>query len=224
MSLELINTVGSLLTACIIAATAIVAIVQLRHLRASNQISAMLNIGEELRDPEFTRALHLIRTQLDSAVQDPLFRAYSDAWDHGDPLPDVPESYEQLRNAATLVGNAYEELGILVKNGIVDRHLFLDRYSWTISNAWGRLALVTADSRAATGQQALWENFEYLAVLSEDWIRDHGSVYPKGVRRMPLRPSAAPDAPSTAMPAQAPSTPASSAQRSAPSVPSVPSA
>ena len=33
-------------------------------------------------------------------------------------------------------------------------------------------------------QPAIWENFEYLAVLSEDWIRQNTSTYPKGVRRM----------------------------------------
>ena len=37
MSLELVNTFGTLLTVAIIAATAIAAMVQLRHLRASNQ-------------------------------------------------------------------------------------------------------------------------------------------------------------------------------------------
>ena len=47
MSLELVNTIGTLLTASIIAATAITAIIQLRHLRAGNQIAAMLQIGQE---------------------------------------------------------------------------------------------------------------------------------------------------------------------------------
>ena len=155
MPLELLNTIGSLLTACIIAATAIVAIVQLRHLRASNQISAMLNIGEELREPEFTESMRLIRTRLEAAMRDPLFRAYNNAWDSNSVVPDVPEEYERLRNAATLIGNAYEELGILVKNGIVDRDLFMDRYSWTISGMWKRLEQVCVESRVATAQAAL---------------------------------------------------------------------
>ena len=46
MSLELINTFATLLTVAIIAATAVAAMVQLRHLRAGNQINAMLAIGE----------------------------------------------------------------------------------------------------------------------------------------------------------------------------------
>jgi hypothetical protein len=220
MPLELLNTIGSMLTACIIAATAIVAIVQLRHLRASNQISAMLNIGEELRAPEFTRSIQVIRAQLDAAMRDPLFRAYNNAWDSNSAVPDVPEEYEALRNASTLIGNAYEELGILVKNGIVDRDLFLDRYSWTILGMWRRLEQVCADSRVATGQAALWENFEYLAVLSEDWLRDHVSAYPKGARRMVPQPSSQTELGAPATQARAPSTPESAARTPTSSVPS----
>lgn len=186
MSLELLNTIGTLLTASIITATAITAIVQLRHLRAGNQIAAMLQIGQEFADPKFERAQELVRTQLEPAIEDPLFRAFNDAFDRGLQPPDVPPAYLELRRAANTIGNAYEELGILVKNGIVDRALFLDRYSWVLLNTWKRLALVTAWSREATGMQAVWENFEYVAVLSEDWIRDHPIAYPRGVRRMEL--------------------------------------
>ena len=39
-SLELLNTAGTLLTAVIIGATAIAAVVQLRHIRASNELTA----------------------------------------------------------------------------------------------------------------------------------------------------------------------------------------
>ena len=55
MSLELLNALASLLTVCIIAATAIAAMVQLRHLRAGNQITAMLAIGEELSGKAISR-------------------------------------------------------------------------------------------------------------------------------------------------------------------------
>ncbi|MBV8223125.1 MAG: hypothetical protein JO293_07155 [Candidatus Eremiobacteraeota bacterium] len=186
MSLELVNTFGTLLTACIIAATAIVAIVQLRHLRAGNQISAMLSIGEELSAPAVANAQALIRGELKDALNDESFLAYNDAFDQDLPLPKVPPEYEELRRATIVIGNAYEELGILVKNGIVDSHLFLDRYSWVILGAWNRLLPVTSRARAVTGKNAIWENFEYLAVLSEDWMVAHPSLYPKGMRRMPM--------------------------------------
>jgi hypothetical protein len=185
LSLELLKALASLLTVCIIAATAIAAMVQLRHLRAGNQITAMLAIGEELSSKAITNARQLIRLKLPLIEDDPAWRAYNARADVRRAQEPIAE-YEEIREAASLVGNAYEELGILVKQGIVDKDIFLDRYSWVIMGLWKRLEKTVADARAATGQQAVWENFEYLAVLSEDWLREHPSVYPRGVRRMPL--------------------------------------
>jgi hypothetical protein len=185
MSLELLNAFASLLTVCIIAATAVAALAQLRHLRAGNQITAMLAIGEELSSKAITDARDLIRIELPLLEDDEAWRAYNARADRRQAQEPMAE-YEELRQAAILVGNAYEELGILVKQGIVDKDIFLDRYSYVILGLWARLEKTVVDSRDATGQQAVWENFEYLAVLSEDWLRDHPSVYPRGVRRMPL--------------------------------------
>jgi hypothetical protein len=185
MSLELLNALASLFTVCIIAATAIAAMVQLRHLRAGNQINAMLAIGEELSSTSITDAMTLLRHKVPAMADDPKFRAYNARADRGQEQDVVPE-YEEVRQAASLIGNSYEELGILVKQGIVDRDIFLDRYSWVILRYWTLIVKALVDAREATGQAAIWENFEYLAVLSEDWMRQHPSLYPKGVRRMPL--------------------------------------
>jgi len=45
MSLELINAVAGLATVTIVAVTAVAALIQLRHLRAGNQISALLSVA-----------------------------------------------------------------------------------------------------------------------------------------------------------------------------------
>jgi hypothetical protein len=89
--------------------------------------------------------------------------------------------------AALKVGNTYEELGILVKSGIIDKGMFLDRYSGNIVDRWDRVQYLVEITRESTGVFNIWENFEYLAVLSEDWNREHPSTYPKGVRQMPNR-------------------------------------
>jgi len=186
MSLEFVNTLGTFTTCAIIAATAIAAMVQLRHMRAGNQINAMLSIGEELSAKDFTDSWQLVQTRLLPALDDPEFRAFLVEAARGGFQP-ASDDYVAMRRALLAVGNAYEELGILVKNGIVDRTLFLDRYCWVISNRWNLLQDVVGLNREASGQQGIWENFEYLAVLSEDFAREHGSTYPKGVRRMPVR-------------------------------------
>ena len=51
---------------------------------------------------------------------------------------------------------------------------------------WERLAPVTAIVRRKNGS-AIWENFEYLTVLSQDWNASHPrGTYPAGVRRIQL--------------------------------------
>jgi heme/copper-type cytochrome/quinol oxidase subunit 2 len=187
MSLEILNAVAPILTVVIVGATAIAALVQLKHLRAGNQITAMLAIGEELSGKTFSDATDLVRDKLGEAIEDPKFREYEVALSLDQTAPDVDRSYVEVRRASLVVGNGYEELGILVKRGIIDRDMFLDRYCWVISGAWKRLEPVTALGRAAMENDWAWENFEYLAVLAEDWMAKHGAgTYPHGMRRMKL--------------------------------------
>ncbi|HYK52082.1 MAG TPA: hypothetical protein VEV38_00915, partial [Candidatus Eremiobacteraceae bacterium] len=151
-----------------------------------NQITAMLSIGEEFSGKLFADAASLIRTKLSAAMEDPVYRAYEVAMSVGGSGPEVSSDYVELRRAGIVVGNAFEELGILVKRGIIDHDMFLDRYAWIIFNNWKRLEPVTALGRAALGNDSSWENFEYIAVMSEDWMAKHDKVgtYPPGVRRM----------------------------------------
>ena len=200
MSLELVNTFGTLLTVAIIAATAIAAMVQLRHLRAGNQINAMLTIADELKDNDFKDALYLVRRNLDSAMQNSSFREYHAALARGSMPPEVGNDFVALRRAAMLVGEAYEELGTLVKNRIIDRNMFLDVYAWQIVVSWGRLLNSTAFLREAAGHKAIFENFEWLTVMAQDWLEQHPSGnYPEGARRLNVHnPWPVPPMPATA--------------------------
>jgi len=200
MSLELINTLGTVTTVVIVAAAAIAALVQLRHLRAGNQINAMLSIGEKFQGQGFQNALELVNTKLAAALEDPSFRNYAIAMGRGDPsVPQVDTKHVDVRRAAILVGNVYEELGILVKNGIVDKTLFLDRFCGVIISAWHRLEAFTAHGRESSGNPGIWENFELITVLSEDWLRNNPSNYPRAIRRLqPHNPWPVPPLPETA--------------------------
>jgi len=192
MSLDILSSVAPILTVAIVAATAIAALVQLKHLRAGNQITAMLSIGEELSWEElssktFADAADLVRHKLGAAMEDPKYRESEVALSLGRAAPDVDPSYVDLRRATLVGGNGYEELGILVKRGIIDRDMFLERYSWLILTSWKRLEPITALGRAAMGNEMAWENLEYLAVPSEDWLaKQAAGTYPFGMRRMVL--------------------------------------
>lgn len=186
MSLELINTAAGLTTVTIVAATALAALIQLRHLRAANQIHALLAVGEKLDSREFTDAITTVNSGLETALADPEFRDYEIAIRRRLPPPKVDERCARMHHACILVGNTFELMGTLVKNGVVDQTILVDQYCGVTLGAWKRLASYTALGREA-GDPNGWEYFEYLAVLSEDWLRSHPSSYPKGVRRYPLR-------------------------------------
>ena len=199
ISLELVNTFGTLLTVAIIAATAVAAIVQLRHLRAGNQINSMLSISNQFNDKAFRDADLIVRQEVASALDDPLYRSYTLALARNEAPPTVPANYVEIRSAVVLVANTYEELGILVKNGIIDENIFLDRYCWYIARTWRSLENAVGFTRAAVGNNAIWENFEYLTALSQDWMVKHPSTYPAGVRRLQVHnPWPVPPMPATA--------------------------
>jgi hypothetical protein len=63
---------------------------------------------------------------------------------------------------------------MLAKSGLVDREFFLELYSGDIMLMWDLLSEYTAITREAGGS-GLWENFEYSAVLSQDWMAQHPS-------------------------------------------------
>jgi len=187
MSLEVLNTSANLITVTIVAVTALAALIQLRHLRTGNQTQALLSVNELLQGREFREALTLANIGLESAIADPAFREYEIAiFRREQPPVNVAQKYIDMHNAATKVGNTFEVLGVLVKNRIVDADLFVDSYCGIALGSWKRLESHIALGRAVSGNDALLEHYEYLAVISEDWIHSHPSSYPKGVRRFQI--------------------------------------
>jgi hypothetical protein len=185
MSLELINTVAGMLTVTIVAVAALAALVQLRHLRAGNQINALLSVGEKLDSREFIDALARVNRELEAALADPEFRGYEIAIYRRLPPPSVDNRYVELHHACVLIGNTFELLGVLVKNRIIEQTIFVDHYCSVVLGAWTLLANRAALERDV-GDPCVLEYFEYLAVLSEDWLKLHPSSYPTGIRRYPL--------------------------------------
>jgi len=82
------------------------------------------------------------------------------------------------------LGNFYESMGLLLKTGLVEPELALEMWSSNADTEWENLKPCTAISRRIAGD-ALWENFEYLAVLSKDWLAAHPKgAYPSVTRRL----------------------------------------
>jgi hypothetical protein len=175
MSLELIATLASIGTLLVIGATAVAAFVQLRHLSGSNSISALTESREVLESAEFAAAQRFVAFELPELLKDPAVRRR---------LLSTPLD-EQLR-PITVVGNFFESLGTFVRHGIIDREIAASLWSGVVVRNWERIGPALAIMRRGTGP-VLWDQFEYLARISQDWLNRHPQgVYPPGVARMPL--------------------------------------
>ena len=128
MSLELVNTFATLGTFSVIAATAIAAIVQLRHMRGSNQIVALNELRETTETAEFRAAQLFVQTELSSKLRDPAFR-YQVA-----NAAARTEENKSLIAKAMMIGNFYEGMGVLVKNGLVEAELAIAMWWWLATN------------------------------------------------------------------------------------------
>jgi hypothetical protein len=175
MSLEAWSTIGSIGTFVVIAATAIAALVQLRHMRSSNQIAAVTEMRETLESERFRQARRFVVEQVPKLLSDPVERTKL----QGEVF--VPEL-----DAVRDVANFFETMGALVKHGIVDRALVCDLWDGVVTGYWKQLEPVIMIRRNEAGQ-ALWANFEYLAVICEESIsKTRGDHYPRGMRRMTI--------------------------------------
>ena len=174
--LDVINTAAQIGSVVVVFTAALAAIVQLRHLRASNELEALLALIAQLREPELQRAFHFVQTALDDRLEDPVYRGelarlgYIDALVH-------PEME---------VCNWFNEVGTLVKNRLIDERTFLDLFARLVTYYWARLEPVVAVLRRKRGLSQ-YENFEYLVQLAIRWKAKYpDGAYPSNVSRLPL--------------------------------------
>jgi hypothetical protein len=174
MSLELLSTLAAIGTFIVVAATAVAAIIQLRHLRSSNQITAITGVQDAIESAEFAAARRFIQNELPRLMKDPQFASQLENRVLGDELQSVGR-----------VGNVFENLGVFCKYGIIDKEIACDLFSGPILSSWTALAPFFAIRRRVLDAPALFENFEFLAMLAEDFEARHpDGAYPPGARRM----------------------------------------
>lgn len=175
MSLEAWSTAASVGTFVVIAATAIAALVQLRHMRSSNQIAAINEMRKTLESENFARARRVIAEDVPKLIADAAGRRQLGA--------DIfPPEVDCVRD----VGNFFEVMGVFVKLGIIDRALVCDLWDGVVFRTWKQLEPVVMIRREVR-YSGVWSSFEYLAVLCEQsLLRNEGGYYPPGVPRMSI--------------------------------------
>jgi hypothetical protein len=178
MSAEWVTAIATAGTFVVIAASALAALLQLRHVRGSNQIAALTECRETLESPEFRDAQAFVSYELPKRLADPV------EWQNITRMPFQGE-YE----AIVTVANFFESLGAFVRNGIIDRRIACDLWYGVVLRNWNALLPVTTYVRRSVGR-GLWENFEYLALLSQRYDDKYPEgTYPEHLPRMPEDPS-----------------------------------
>ncbi len=112
MSLEFWSLVASFGTFAVIGATAVAAVVQLRHLRQSNQLNALLTVLRMPYEPVLHDAFEFVNHDLDALVQE---KAFMDLLD-GSPI-------DRKVHKEIWVCDYYERLGAYIKANLIRAHL-----------------------------------------------------------------------------------------------------
>jgi hypothetical protein len=181
MSLELLNTIATLATSVIIATTAIAALIQLRHLRASNQIAGQLAINALIQGDEFIAAERTIRG-MPAMIGDPRY-----AWAFRRPITnDLPPEVIEMRSAARRVGSNLENIGNMIRHKLTDGPLFIEQFCNIVSDSWNLLEPYARIRRKFEPfHDAIWEDFELLTIMSRDWLRMHPTAFEHTHRLLP---------------------------------------
>ncbi|HKU66153.1 MAG TPA: DUF4760 domain-containing protein [Candidatus Baltobacteraceae bacterium] len=174
MSAEWATALGTIGTFVVITASALAALMQLRHMRGSNQIVALTECRETLESPEFREAQRFVSYELPKRLSDP---------EESRKVAQIPFSGEY--QAIETVANFFESMGLFVKTGIIDKRIACDFWAFVVLRNWQALLPITTYAREKIQQPALWENFEYMAALSAAHQRDHKTSYPPDMEHMP---------------------------------------
>lgn len=169
-------TVGTMF---VIAASAIAALVQLRHMHASNQLEALLSVERDFRSPDVQAALRYAQEELPERLQDAGYRSELAELGFVD-LDDHPE---------LILCNWFNEMGALLKHHLVTQDAFMDLFARLIIYYWKSLGPVVAIMRRKRGDYQ-YHDFEYLAIRAQQWLALHPTgLFPSNVSRQhPLDP------------------------------------
>lgn len=176
MSAEWLTAIGTIGTFVVIAASAVAALLQLRHMRSGNAISLLTAYNTEFDTTEFQLAFDYVRSKLplrlmEEAVLAELAQA-----------PPFLGEYAAIRTIA----NFFEDMGAFVLTGLLDKHIVCTLYSENVTSAWKSISPVAALIRYKIESPQIWENFEYLALLASRFIEQYpDGVYPATEKRMP---------------------------------------
>lgn len=173
MTAEYVTALSAFLTFVVIAVSSIAALVQLRHIRSSNQLVGILRYTEWWETAHMQAAIRYVRDELDAHLHDPKYReALMQGVASRDDHPEL------------VICDWVEQAGSYIKYGLLSEGQFLDLAAGFIVSIWDHLEPVVAMRRIGGGP-AVFENFEFLAVRSKEFLHKHSSGnYPPNTPRL----------------------------------------
>jgi hypothetical protein len=175
MHLDVVNAIATVGTFVVITASAVAALIQLRHMRGSNQITALNEFRETLESGEISEAQRFVSFVLPERMLDQAEREI---------MTTLPFTGDYAKICS--IANLFEGLGVFVKIGIIDANIACNIWGLVVVRDWNALAPLTTYIRATRGMPQLWENFEYLTILAKRYIERYpNGTYPANMPRMP---------------------------------------
>lgn len=176
MNPELLTAFATVGTVLVIGASAAAALIQLRHMRASNELEALLSLQQDFQSPPVQAALHYVQEQLPHQIQEEAYR---------DELAAIGFISVE-RHPELLACNWFTQMGTFLKHGLISEATLMDLYARLVRYYWNALAPAIAIMRRKRGD-GQYSEFEYLALRATAWLEHHNEgVFPKNVTRTPL--------------------------------------
>lgn len=176
MNPEILNFWAEIGADIVICGSVVAALIQLRHIRAGNQLQALLSLERDFRAPELQSALTYVQEQLAERLHEPGYRRELETIGFIDPAVH-PEM---------IACNWLNEMGTLVKRGYVSEDTFMDLFARLIVHCWRQVSPAIAIMRRKRGE-AQYHDFEYLALRAAAWLkRNPQGMFPHAMTRAPL--------------------------------------
>ena len=155
MGWDAVGALSTLASTIVVAVAAVAAVLQIRHLRAANQLAAILRLYERFDSAKVVEARRFVSEYLPSKLVGPSeIRAMA----RGGADPRV-----------TLLTSFYTEIGALVVDGFVDQR-YMNRLGPPIVRAWAVLEPLAYEIRRER-PEPVWAGFEFIAAQQAAYTR-----------------------------------------------------
>lgn len=175
MTAEQWNILISIATLVVLLAAAVAALIQLRHIRASNDLNTFSEAFELWYSPAVQQGLTFIQHELPAKMEDPSFRRELD----------TAGPVDHSRHPELNVLDFFDNIAIYLVMGNMREDMIMQAAGQLVESLWQTLSPTIAIMRRQRGSQ-MYASFEYLVVRARLWSKryPHGYV-PKGFERLP---------------------------------------